>query len=252
MPGTSAWRKYGAIDLSRYAFAETFAQARAVLDVGCGTGYGAEHLLRHGARQVLGIDVVPEVIRYCTQRYPEPGLAFAIMDGRHLDLPDSSFDVAVCFGSFEQIPGVDEAVAEIRRVLRSGGVFLASVPTGDDLYQEQAMAFDLPTLEGLLKPHFSSVEIFGQTVTSPAYRRAQERLGERCWRLNHCLDGAFFLPWSLRARLLALAWRLVFARDQWLYGRLFDNANFELRLDDVTIGRSDPAEADALVALCRT
>ncbi len=251
LPGTPAWRKYGAIDFSRYRLAEPFAHGQEVLDAGCGAGYGAQHLIQHGAKRVLAIDAAPDVIRYAATRYRDRGLSFAVMDCRRLSPPSASFDLAVCFGSLEQIQGIDQALSEIRRVLRPGGTFLASVPNGEDLYQEQAMAFDPPTLERVLEPHFPSVEILGQVVNSPAYRRAQERLGERCWRLNHGLDGAFFLPWGLRAALLGLAWRLVFAGNQWLYRRVFDREDFEVGLDEVTFGQGDPWEADALVAVCR-
>src|SRR5262249_27353980 len=45
--------------ISRYAFASRFAVHANVLDLGCGTGYGASELSR-AARGVVGIDTATE------------------------------------------------------------------------------------------------------------------------------------------------------------------------------------------------
>ena len=49
--------------VARYAFAARFARGRRVLDVGCGSGYGADVLARE-AREVLGIDIADDAIDY--------------------------------------------------------------------------------------------------------------------------------------------------------------------------------------------
>lgn len=43
------------------------------------------------------------------------------MDARRLDFPDCSFDLVYSSSTFEHIDGVDEAAAEVARVLRPGG-----------------------------------------------------------------------------------------------------------------------------------
>src|SRR5436305_1878887 len=48
---------------ARYRYAAGLAAHRTVLDVACGTGYGASILLGGGAPLVIGVDASPDAIR---------------------------------------------------------------------------------------------------------------------------------------------------------------------------------------------
>ena len=61
-PGGPEWAKLAGPHLARYLWAGELVAGRRVLDVACGSGYGAV-LLRHaGARHVLGVDRDPAAI----------------------------------------------------------------------------------------------------------------------------------------------------------------------------------------------
>ncbi|WP_202214159.1 class I SAM-dependent methyltransferase [Methylacidimicrobium sp. AP8] len=102
-----------------------------VLDVGCGTGRLAEHLAQRvgPSGEVLGIDPLPFRLEIARKR-ARPGLSFAL--GGSDDLPrfaDRSWD-AVCLNSvFHWIERKEEALREIRRILRPGGRL--GIATGD-------------------------------------------------------------------------------------------------------------------------
>ena len=49
-------------------------------------------------------------------------------DATGLDFPDESFDLVYCYHVLEHIPEYDSALAEIRRVLKRGGVLYLGVP----------------------------------------------------------------------------------------------------------------------------
>jgi len=53
--------------------------------------------------------------------------SFARMDAERLDLPDASFDVALCALGLMYVPDAEQAVREMRRVLRRGGRMVAAV-----------------------------------------------------------------------------------------------------------------------------
>jgi SAM-dependent methyltransferase len=104
-----------------------------ILDVGCGDGITdlgialrcAPELLV-GADPFRGFDRLPEIL--AENRLPAsliPScLRFDAVDANALPYADNSFDVVISWGSLEHIAGgYAQALAEIRRVLRDGGLF---------------------------------------------------------------------------------------------------------------------------------
>lgn len=92
-----------------------------VLDIGTGEGQVARALRAAGA-EVFGVDPISEMIHEASERDPE--MAVAQAGGGALPFADASFDKAVACLVFEHIDDVDEAIADVARVLRPGGTFL--------------------------------------------------------------------------------------------------------------------------------
>jgi SAM-dependent methyltransferase len=102
--------------------AEHLAGARRVLDIGCGEGQISRLASRLGAAQVVGIDPTDAQIVVAHQR--AGGATYARGEAAALPFRDASFDAAVACLVFEHIDDVDQAIAEIGRVLAPGGRFL--------------------------------------------------------------------------------------------------------------------------------
>jgi SAM-dependent methyltransferase len=99
-----------------------------VLDLGCGTGSLALALAAHtGVRRILGIDAAPAYIAYAAQRSSDRRLSFAVGDGAALGLPDGSVDRAFSLLALNFMATPAQAIAELRRVTRAGGVVAAAV-----------------------------------------------------------------------------------------------------------------------------
>jgi ubiquinone/menaquinone biosynthesis C-methylase UbiE len=102
-----------------------------VLDLACGRG--AALLLAADAvgvgGHVVGIDLAPEMVEETTGEAAARGLGnveVRVGDAEQLDFVDAAFDVVLCgFGVFF-FPDPDAALAEVARVLRPGGRFIAS------------------------------------------------------------------------------------------------------------------------------
>jgi SAM-dependent methyltransferase len=102
--------------------AEELAGSRRILDIGCGEGQLTRLAARlDGVELAVGIDPTWNQIRVARERGGATGFVRAGADG--LPFPDASFDAAVACLVFEHIDAVDEAIAEIARVLRPGGRF---------------------------------------------------------------------------------------------------------------------------------
>jgi SAM-dependent methyltransferase len=112
--------------VDRYQFAASYCQGKAVLDVPSGTGYGST-LLGEPFRYV-GLDIDAESVRWARQRYQRPGLEFYQGSMARMPFPDASFDVVICFEGLEHLAEQQAFVEEVHRVLRPGGVFIASTP----------------------------------------------------------------------------------------------------------------------------
>ena len=95
----------------------------AVIDIGCGPGFLCESMaaLVGPAGSVLGIDASQDLIDLSSRRNPHAWLTYAKGDAAALDVPDESFDVAVCTQVLEYVPDADRALKEMHRVLRPGG-----------------------------------------------------------------------------------------------------------------------------------
>ncbi len=106
-------------------------EGQQVLDIGCGTG-GTDVLLveEHGANKVTGIDVerplIDRAIKLATEKNLLGKLEFALVDPGPLPFTDESFDIVFSKDAILQIPDKPSLFADVFRVLRPGGIFIAS------------------------------------------------------------------------------------------------------------------------------
>ncbi len=103
----------------------------SVLDIGCGLGaIDALLVTEYGAGSVIGIDIDPALIASMKTRIERAGLSDRIqarsVEGGALPFPEDSFDVVFSKDAIVQIPNKAAMFAEVRRVLRPGGRFIAS------------------------------------------------------------------------------------------------------------------------------
>lgn len=102
------------------------ARAGRMLDIGCGVGDVAR-LLAPRARQVVATDL--SFVNVRSTRDNLSGAASVAQAGaERLPFADGSFDVVVLADVIEHIPDAATALAEVRRVLRSGGVLACATP----------------------------------------------------------------------------------------------------------------------------
>lgn len=178
-----AWNELYIHSAKRYLFASEQVQGMRVLDLGCGTGYGAKILARQ-AQQVIAADVDAFPLRYGEQTYPDARIQRVhiapISDKQGLPFETGSFDAVVSFEVIEHVPveQMEAFFAEIARVLRPDGMVILSTPNKQvyinypDPYHVSLMT--LGEFRQLLESRFNSVQLFGQVRSQQLLHTAME------------------------------------------------------------------------------
>jgi len=99
-----------------------------VLDFGAGPGW-ASRMLNQMGFEVVSLDVSPTALAIGAElagRHrvfgEQPPHQFLLFDGRHIDLPDASVDRIFCLDAFHHVPDQRSILAEMGRILRTGGI----------------------------------------------------------------------------------------------------------------------------------
>ncbi len=95
------------------------ANLKDVLEIGCGAGRDGEVLAR--SLTYTGIDITPASVEHCRAL----GLHAVVAGAQDLPFDDNSFDAVFSMSTFMHLPDdvFDAALLQVRRVLRTGGIF---------------------------------------------------------------------------------------------------------------------------------
>src|SRR6516225_1271533 len=98
------------------------AAGQSVLDVGAGCGGAALAMAEQGLR-VTAIDASARMIERILARADGRGVRIEarVMDGQALQFDDATFDAALSVLGIVLFPDAERGLAEMRRVVRSGG-----------------------------------------------------------------------------------------------------------------------------------
>ena len=97
----------------------------SLLDVGCGTGFLMELLIKQRPAHYCGADLSDEMIRVAKEKRID-GAEFVVSSADKLPYPDETFDIVTCSQSFHHYPYPEKAMLEAKRVLKPGGLYILS------------------------------------------------------------------------------------------------------------------------------
>jgi SAM-dependent methyltransferase len=99
-------------------------RGKDVLEVGCGRGGGGAFLVRaYAPRRYTGVELSRAAIRWIERHHRLPQATWLGGSADALPLPQASVDVVVNVESSHCYPSMSGFLAEVRRVLRPGGIF---------------------------------------------------------------------------------------------------------------------------------
>ena len=160
-------------------------EGSSVLDIACGRGAVLMPAYERvgPAGKMIGIDLSLEMVAETQKEVESRGLdAIQIiqMDAEDQQFPDKTFNFVLCGFALFFFPNVEQALAEIRRVLKPGGIFCTTTFGEDDsrwdafdevimsykdklrpVPQSDGLSFDKPDeiLAKLTKAGFNEIEI---------------------------------------------------------------------------------------------
>jgi SAM-dependent methyltransferase len=189
-----------------------------LLDAGCGSGRTLDELTHYG--RVSGVDLSDAAVAAARRRgHPD------VYVGRveELPYPDATFDVATCLDVVEHTPDDRATLAELRRVVRPGGVLIVTVPAYQALWSwhdevnRHFRRYDSPSLRsaaGETGWDVVSDTYFNSLLLAPA---AAVRLVQRRRRAHEqsdldltpsALNGVLEVPLRIEARVVGRGKRL--------------------------------------------
>jgi SAM-dependent methyltransferase len=193
--------------VARYRWATRWIRGAVVLDVACGTGYGAPLLWDSGARRLISVDLSLPALRFGRDQY---GLRAVQADAQLLPFAPESFDVVVSLETIEHVPHADRFLEEVRRVLRPDGRLLLSTPDrnySNETNPYHVREFTLPELREILSLAGLRVDsVWGQHWKLPGavFTRVWGLRGF-AWRVEHLPGVSRVGPPGARPRVLCLS-----------------------------------------------
>ena len=154
----------------RYLSILRLVEGRTVLDIASGEGYGTS-ILATKAIKVFGVDINPELVEHAARKYDRENIRFLNGSADQIPLESNSVDIIVSFETLEHVdaPTQKNFLTEVRRVLRTNGVFIVSTPDKKNYTDRfnHHNSFHVHELyesefEELLKAHFGHVRIYNQ------------------------------------------------------------------------------------------
>src|SRR4051812_9175039 len=135
----------------------------SVLDVGCGTGLVGRALRTRGfSGQMLGLDISQESLRSALRCGAYDGVARADLQ-QPLPHAADSVDSLVCVGVMTYLPDVDAVWRELARVVRPGGLVVAT--QRDDLWRTRSCQSVVDRLED--EQVWTALEVRGPSPSLP-------------------------------------------------------------------------------------
>ena len=107
-----------------YTLIRPVVKAKTVLELATGTGLIAKHIV-NAAAHIEATDASAEMIAEAKRDNQSAKLHFSVQDMFRLPYADKSFDVVIVSNALHIVPQPEKALAEIRRVLKDGGLLIA-------------------------------------------------------------------------------------------------------------------------------
>lgn len=245
----------------RHLFAYYFAKDNilensAVLEVGCGEGYGT-FLLQKKFKKIIGLDVDKNIVAHASKKYGSENCIFRVYDGLKLPYKDDTFDAVISFQVIEHIQDDINYISEIYRILKRNGIFLLTTPNrtyrlkpGQKPWNRfHIREYYLHELENILKNKFLDIKVWGirgdEEVQRIETERVKQGLGINSFVL---LNLRKIIPETLKPVIIKILRRIIHRNQRSKNKRYFLN---KYSLKNYYIIKSNLRDSLDFLAICK-
>jgi ubiquinone/menaquinone biosynthesis C-methylase UbiE len=152
-----------------------------VLEVGCGEGGNLVNLLSNGEPNttlIVGLDLFEGKLAFAQREVT--AARFVCGDAQALPFEDGAFDAVLCRDVLHHLERPAAALAELRRICRSGGDLWIVEPNGRNLlmillaalrpHERGLLRNSMTSLRAVVADHFSSPSVLEARQPMPIYR----------------------------------------------------------------------------------
>jgi SAM-dependent methyltransferase len=187
-----------------------FKPGARVADLGCGSGVFTDLLHLQGC-DCVGLDLSPKLVAIGRRNYP--GVEFIEGDVEHLPFAPASFDGVLLSGIVHHLPDPAKCAAEVFRILRPGGRFVAFDPNRMNpfmyLYRDRSSPLyspigvtpnERPVLADEVAATFNAAGFSAETeyLSNLRYRYVASSRVSWLLPIYNAIDGALFEPGFMR------------------------------------------------------
>lgn len=146
-----------------------------VLDIACGTGDFSFLAVKHGAKELIGVDISENMFAIAIDKARKKGISdkvsFRYGDSEQLEFPDGYFSAVIVAFGVRNFENLSLGLSEMYRVLRSGGQVIIlefSRPSIFPMKQLYGFYFKniLPRLGGAVSGNKSAYEYLPNSVSA--------------------------------------------------------------------------------------
>ena len=175
-----------------------------VADLGCGSG-AFTHPLKRAGYDCVGLDISVKLVELGRRKYPD--IEFIEGDVEQLPFPDGSLDGILLSGVVHHLPDPSRCAAEVFRVLRLGGRFVAFDPNRMNpfmwLYRDRSSPFyssvgvtenERPVLAGAVAAVFqrAGFDVSSHYLSGLAYRYVASSRARLLLPIYNWIDATVF------------------------------------------------------------
>lgn len=146
-----------------YDFSKKYIKDKDVIEIGCGTGFGAYNLSQF-AREYMALDKDTYSIVENRRIFKRKNLKFVARDLYNFS-PKKKYDVVISLQVIEHFEDVHEYLRKLISLLKDKGILVISTPNGRiQSYNENPYHYKEYTdreLSSLLSPFFHSIKLYG-------------------------------------------------------------------------------------------